>query len=113
MKAVIKLDVPEWQIGQEVNIFFPDSMHKTAKCEAEKIRQRPERLLPCCRCGCKKRTHWYGPKNSEEHDILECCRCGLTVRGRNEIEVHKNWNNKIKALMKQNGESENEPKCKS
>ena len=26
MKAIIYLDVPDWQIGQEVNIYFPDTM---------------------------------------------------------------------------------------
>ena len=26
MKAVIELDVPKWQIGQEAHIFFPDTM---------------------------------------------------------------------------------------
>ena len=25
-KAIIELNVPEWQIGQEVSIYFPDSM---------------------------------------------------------------------------------------
>jgi len=33
MKAVIRLDVPEWQIGQEVTVFFPDTMCKRGKCE--------------------------------------------------------------------------------
>lgn len=26
MKAIIRLDVPDWQIGQEVSIYFPDTM---------------------------------------------------------------------------------------
>ena len=25
-KAIIKIDVPDWQIGQEVSIYFPDTM---------------------------------------------------------------------------------------
>ena len=33
MKAVIELDVPEWQIGQDVSVYFPDSMLKKGKCE--------------------------------------------------------------------------------
>lgn len=33
MKAVIKLDVPEWQIGQDVSVYFPDTMLKHGKCE--------------------------------------------------------------------------------
>lgn len=35
MKAVIKLDVPEWQIGKQVVIYFPDTMMKKAICEAD------------------------------------------------------------------------------
>lgn len=33
MKAVIRLDVPEWQIGQDVTVYFPDTMVKHCKCE--------------------------------------------------------------------------------
>jgi hypothetical protein len=33
MKAVIELDVPEWQIGQNVSVYFPDTMLKRGKCE--------------------------------------------------------------------------------
>ena len=33
MKAVIELDVAEWQIGQDVTIYFPDMMMKYGKCE--------------------------------------------------------------------------------
>ena len=35
MKAIIRLDVPEWQIGQEASIYFPDTMVTFAKCEAD------------------------------------------------------------------------------
>lgn len=35
MKAVIYLDVPEWQIGQPVHVFFKDTMEKHGICEAE------------------------------------------------------------------------------
>ena len=33
MKAIIKVDIPEFQIGQEVNIYFPDSMLIKGKTE--------------------------------------------------------------------------------
>ena len=33
MKAVIYLDVPDWQIGQDVSVYFPDTMMKHGKCE--------------------------------------------------------------------------------
>ena len=34
-KAIIKLDVPDWQIGQDVTVYFPDTMMKKGECEAE------------------------------------------------------------------------------
>ncbi|MBP5423938.1 MAG: hypothetical protein J6Y78_16010 [Paludibacteraceae bacterium] len=37
MKAIIKLDVPEWQIGQEVSVYFPDTMMKRGICEKDTI----------------------------------------------------------------------------
>lgn len=33
-KAVIQLEVPEWQIGQDVTVYFPDTMCVSGKCEA-------------------------------------------------------------------------------
>lgn len=33
MEAIIKLDVPDWQIGQEVAVYFKDTMRKTGICE--------------------------------------------------------------------------------
>ena len=36
MKAIVKLDVPDWQIGQDVTVYFPDTMMKHAKCELPK-----------------------------------------------------------------------------
>lgn len=35
MKALIKLNVPEWQIGQDVNVYFPDTMMQKSVCEAD------------------------------------------------------------------------------
>ena len=33
MKAIVKLDVPDWQIGQDVTVYFQDTMMKHTKCE--------------------------------------------------------------------------------
>lgn len=95
MKAVIKLDVPDWQIGQKVSVYFPDTMVKYGTCEALKERPIPERLLPC-KCGCKRREHWYGCTD-ENARILKCYKCGFKVAGKNEIDVHKKWNDAIKS----------------
>ena len=37
MKAIVKLNVPEFQIGQEVTVFFRDTMTKKGICEAGEI----------------------------------------------------------------------------
>ena len=39
MKAVIKLDVPDFQIGQPVTVYFRDTMQKKGYCE-------PDREIP-------------------------------------------------------------------
>ena len=36
MKVIIELDVPEWQIGQQVEVFFPDTMMKKGVCTLPK-----------------------------------------------------------------------------
>ena len=37
MKAIIEIDdVPDYQIGKMVQIYFPDSMQKCGKCELSK-----------------------------------------------------------------------------
>jgi hypothetical protein len=42
MNAQITLDVPEWQIGQEVTVYFPDTMQKKGKCELLKEQEEEE-----------------------------------------------------------------------
>ena len=37
MKAVIKLDVPDFQIGQPVVVYFKDTMRKEGICELETV----------------------------------------------------------------------------
>ena len=35
MKAIIRLDVPDWQIGKKVSVYFPDSMVSNSICEID------------------------------------------------------------------------------
>ena len=42
MKSVIELDVPDWQIGQDVTVYFPDTMVKRGKCELLKKQKTEE-----------------------------------------------------------------------
>ena len=51
--AVIYLDVPEWQIGQDVMIYFPDTMVKHGKCEL--LKEQPE-IVRCK--DCKYRSYY-------------------------------------------------------
>lgn len=46
MKAIIQIDVPHWQIGQPVTIYFPDTMMKTGVCEAVKQWQPYHYAIP-------------------------------------------------------------------
>ena len=52
--AVIYLDVPEWQIGQQVTIYFPDTMRKRGTCEPLKEQENAMKRNPvivCPHCG--------------------------------------------------------------
>lgn len=51
MKAVIRLDVPEWQIGQEVHVIFRDTMEKHGICDAE----QPQ-IVRCKDCRYSRKT---------------------------------------------------------
>lgn len=43
-KAVIELEVPEWQIGQEASIYFKDTMYVRAMCrEADEYEEKIEK----------------------------------------------------------------------
>ena len=52
MNAVIYLDVPDWQIGQNVTVYFPDTMVKHCKCELLKEHEAVEPKY-------NARTNWY------------------------------------------------------
>ena len=45
MKAVIRLNVPDWQIGQKVSVYFPDTMIQHGKCEAETVEHALDVLM--------------------------------------------------------------------
>lgn len=61
MKAIIKVDVPEWQVGQDVTIYFPDTMIMHGKCE---LLKEQEAVVPT----------WGRGKPF-------CGACGLQIRG--------------------------------
>ena len=81
MNAVIYLDVPDWQIGQDVTVYFPDTMAKRGKCE----------LL-------KEQDEWLHKK---QHDIDRLC---------NEISEWKHKFHD-KSLKEQEAVVHPEPSC--
>ena len=57
MKAIIRIGVPEYQIGQEVSCYFKDTMNVKGICEAERT------------------GHWI-EENHDEYEIWICSECG-------------------------------------
>lgn len=51
-------------------------------------------MLPC-KCGCKRREHWYGNKKGYERTLV-CKRCGFEVHGENDTDVIRKWNEAVK-----------------
>ena len=72
MNAFIQLDnVPEWQMGKEVTVYFPDTMCKRGVCKAYKPMQyNGVKYDRCFACG--------SLINSVDNAIA-CGRCGRTV----------------------------------
>ena len=78
MKAMILLDVPDFQIGQEVMVYFPDTMKKHGKCEP--LKEQPEAVKPIsAEAEDMPGYTWYvcpDCKISVERGFSYCPRCG-------------------------------------
>lgn len=81
MRVIIELDVPEWQIGKQVEVFFPDTMMKKGVCE---LLKEQEAVKP-------KTGHWNGSECSNCHATFVrsvfdkpeyCSHCGAKMEGR-------------------------------
>ena len=57
----------------------------------EKPKRESRAMLPC-KCGGKRREHWYG---SDGHEELRCTKCGFTVKGKNATDVIRQWNKEV------------------
>ena len=57
MKAVIELDVPEWQIGQDVTVIFKDTMVKHGVCK-KRFKNNNPRYNPGFWNGINGGTHY-------------------------------------------------------
>jgi len=60
MKATIKVDVPEYQIGQEATVYFRDTMCVKGICEKDE----------------RKKGRWITPS---DHSWFICNHCKRTV----------------------------------
>ena len=65
--------------------------------EPEPKKRESRALLPC-KCGCKRREHWYmwEGNNSKGVEFLKCMRCGFEVWGKNATDVIRKWNEAVK-----------------
>ena len=73
-----------------------DEMHMDA-LELLKAKYKPResrKMLPC-KCGCKRREHWYG-SSYDNSEGLKCTKCGFEVWGNNAIDVIRKWNEAVK-----------------
>lgn len=75
MKAIIHLDVPDWQIGQPVTVYFPDTMQKKGVCMEETIEYNntlnavlSERFfIPCDLC-----SEYFSKNGDCPSEITKC-----------------------------------------
>ena len=61
--------------------------------EPVKPKRESRAMLPC-KCGCKRREHWFAP-DAEMPEELRCCQCRFTVRGKNQTDVIRQWNKAV------------------
>lgn len=91
VKAVIRLDVPDWQIGQEVSVYFKDTMMKKGICEKESVDYAKEIL---CQNGWEKIRYPDGSIGKwDDPEIVRCKDCKYCyvegfVNERNICEKH-------------------------
>ena len=65
-----------------------------ALLKEQKPKRESKAMLPC-KCGCKRREHWYSA-NPERPEELRCIKCGFSVVGRDATDVIRQWNKAVK-----------------
>ena len=60
-----------------------------------KYKPRESRKMLPCKCGCKRREHWYG-SSYDNSEGLKCIKCGFEVWGKNATDVIRKWNEAVK-----------------
>ena len=88
MKAIIKVDVPEFQIGQEVTVYYRDTMCIKGVCEKEEERKTGKWIekygwdgdvyYDCSACG----ESWTTIEGTPwDNDMNYCPHCGAKMEG--------------------------------
>ena len=80
MKAIVRLDVPDYQIGQEVHVYFKDSMTDKGICEQEKVGHwiDDEFGSKCSCCG----IHTHLDKFDRPMKFKHCSMCGARMESK-------------------------------
>ena len=65
--------------------------------KAQEQKKKESRAMLPCKCGCKRREHWFGGDDPEKFEMLKCSHCGFTAYGKNATDVIRNWNKAVKA----------------
>ena len=75
MQAIMRVDVPDWQIGEKVSVYFPDSMMIHSVCEQVQPIGKWIGGTICSTCNYKKMFLWqynYCPKCGTRLEVEEC-----------------------------------------
>ena len=78
MKAIIRIDVPEYQIGQEVSCYFKDTMNVKGICEAERTGHwilTDDDFVCCSEC---EDSYYQRPIDASWY---YCPHCGAKMEG--------------------------------
>lgn len=74
MQAIIRVDVPDWQIGKKVSVYFPDSMMIHSVCEQAQPIGKWIGGTICSNCNHHKMLLWqydYCPKCGTRLEVEE------------------------------------------
>lgn len=86
MKAIIKLDdVPAYQIGAPVRVYFPDSMMTNGVVEEVELLKEQEAVEPInsygtFRCGNCRNIVGYNDGCGRGYQNIFCSKCGKAVK---------------------------------
>ena len=65
--------------------------------KSQEPKKRESKAMLPCKCGCKRREHWFGGDDPEKFEMLKCSHCGFTAYGKNATDVIRNWNKAVRA----------------